>query len=252
MPLLPCSCSPDLPPRFETVPETGSTSTDLLARLSRGEPVAEGYWLVADRQSAGRGRQGRNWLDGAGNFMGSTAVALHRHDPPAPSLSFIAALAVYDTLVPHLANPHALSLKWPNDVLLGNAKLAGILLERVGDTAVIGIGVNLASAPALPDRAVGDWRSVGPALDRDTFARDLARSFDRELGRWRQFGLEPILGRWLAAAHPLGSPLSVHAGNGASVSGEFAGLEADGALRLRLADGTVRVIHAGDVTVQGT
>lgn len=246
------SCSPDLPPRFETVPETASTSSDLLARFSQGEPVEEGYWLVADRQSAGRGRQGRSWLDGAGNFMGSTAVRLHPQDPPAPSLSFVAALAVYEALLAHLANPRALSLKWPNDVLLAGAKLAGILLERSGDTAVVGIGVNLASAPTLPDRAVGDMRSMGPAPARDTFARDLMLSFDRELGRWRQFGLEPILSRWLAAAHPLGSPLSVHAGDGMRVAGEFAGLEPDGALRLRLADGALRVIHAGDVTVEGT
>ena len=238
--------------RFAIVPETGSTSADLLDRLSQGTPVEEGAWLVADRQSAGRGRQGRGWLDGPGNFMGSTAVRLLPQDPAPASLSFVAALAVYEAVLGRVATPLSVRLKWPNDVLLDGAKLAGILLERAGDAAVIGIGVNLAWSPALPDRATGHLKRIGPAPDRDAFARDLAQSFDRELDRWRQFGLTPILSRWLAAAHPLGSPLAVHGADGSRVSGTFDGLEADGALRLRLADGSARVIHAGDVTIEGT
>ena len=238
--------------RFAIVPETGSTSADLLDRLSQGTPVEEGAWLVADRQSAGRGRQGRGWLDGPGNFMGSTAVRLLPQDPAPASLSFVAALAVYEAVLGRVATPLSVRLKWTNDVLLDGAKLAGILLERAGDAAVIGIGVNLAWSPALPDRATGHLKRIGPAPDRDAFARDLAQSFDRELDRWRQFGLTPILSRWLAAAHPLGSPLAVHGADGSRVSGTFDGLEADGALRLRLADGAARVIHAGDVTLEGS
>jgi BirA family transcriptional regulator, biotin operon repressor / biotin---[acetyl-CoA-carboxylase] ligase len=236
-----------LPPRLEFVAETGSTSADLLARHAGGEPVHEGTWLVAARQSAGRGRQGRSWLDGPGNFMGSTAVRLLPQDPPPASLSFVAALAVYEVLLARVAKPLSLQLKWPNDVLLDGAKLAGILLERAGDAAVIGIGVNLAWSPELAGRATGHLRSIGPAPDRDAFARDLVVSFDRELDRWRQFGLDPILTRWLAAAHPVGAGLAVHGADGSRISGTFDGLEPDGALRLRLADGLVRVIHAGDV-----
>jgi BirA family transcriptional regulator, biotin operon repressor / biotin---[acetyl-CoA-carboxylase] ligase len=216
------------------------------------EHLPEGYWLVADRQSAGRGRQGRSWLDARGNFMGSTVVHLTPHDPPAASLSFVAALAAYEAVLNHVSTPLSLQLKWPNDLLLEGAKLAGILLERAGDAAVIGIGINLGWAPALADRATGHLKRLGPAPDRDAFARELAASFDRELDRWRQFGLEPLLARWLAAAHPPGSPLGVHGADGAAISGAFDGLEPDGALRLRLADGSVRVIHAGDVTLQGS
>ena len=236
--------------RIEIVPQTGSTSADLLARLSGGDHVEEGHWLVADRQNAGRGRQGRAWLDAPGNFMGSTVVRLDERSPPPASLSFVAALAVYEALLPHLTTPQALQLKWPNDVLLGEAKLAGILLERVGNAAVVGIGVNLAWSPELEGRLAGNLKDMGPAPDRDAFAREIAASFDRELDRWRQFGVEPLFTRWLAAAHPLGAPLAVHAADGVHVSGAFAGLEPDGALRLRLADGAVRVIHAGDVTVE--
>jgi len=241
-----------LPARIEIVAETGSTSADLLARLAGGEAVPEGYWLVADRQSAGRGRQGRTWLDAPGNFMGSTVVRLVPQDPAPASLSFVAALAVYEAVLGHLASPHALQLKWPNDVLLWGAKLAGILLERAGDSAVVGIGVNLAATPALAERPARHLGAAGPAPGRDPFARTLAAAFDQELDRWRQFGLGPILARWGVAAHPAGAALCVHGADGSRVSGTFDGLEPDGALRLRLADGSCRVIHAGDVTIEGS
>ncbi len=242
---------PDRPTRVELIAETGSTSADLLRRLADLEAVQEGAWLVAERQTAGRGRQGRTWLGGPGNFMGSTTVRLHPQDPPPATLSFVAALATYEAVLRHVPMPHSVRLKWPNDLLLGGAKMAGILLERAGDVAVVGIGVNLRAAPLLPERSAGYLAQRGPAPDRDAFARDLAASFDQELHRWRQFGTEPLFARWLAAAHPVGSPLSVHSAEGESVSGEFAGLEQDGALRLRLADGSMRVIHAGDVTLEG-
>jgi BirA family biotin operon repressor/biotin-[acetyl-CoA-carboxylase] ligase len=233
------------------IPETGSTNADLLARLAAGERLSEGDWLVADRQTQGRGRQGRGWLDAPGNFMGSTVVHLSPQDPPAASLSFVAALAVYETVLARLGNPRELELKWPNDVLLGGDKFCGLLLEREGETVVVGVGINLAAAPALDDRRARALAELGPAPDRDVFAADLAAQFDRELGRWRQYGLEPILNRWIAAAHPPGTALTVHEPNGAALSGQFAGLERDGALRLRLADGAVRVIHAGDVMLGG-
>jgi len=232
---------------IHTVPETGSTNADVLARLAAGERLAEGDWLVADRQTFGRGRQGRSWIDASGNFMGSTVVHVSPQDPPPASLSFVAALAVYEAVLARLGSPHELELKWPNDVLLGGDKFCGLLLEREGETVVVGIGVNLASAPAVDDRRTRTLAEFGPAPDRDAFAADLAVRFDLELGRWRQYGLEPILNRWLAAAHLPGTPLMVHEPNGTSLSGTFAGLERDGALRLRLADDTLRVIHAGDV-----
>ena len=230
--------------------ETGSTNADMLARLAAGERIPEGDWLVADRQTVGRGRQGRSWLDGPGNFMGSTVVHVSPRDPPPASLSFVAALAVYETVLARLGHPRDLQLKWPNDVLLGGGKFCGLLLEREGSSVVVGIGVNLSSAPRAEARARA-LAEYGPAPERDAFAADLAARFDLELSRWRQFGLEPILNRWLAAAHPVGSTLTVHEPNGSRVSGAFDGLEFDGALRLRLAEGSTRVIHAGDVMLGG-
>ena len=237
--------------RIETIPETGSTSADLLARLAAAERVPEGHWLVAGRQTAGRGRQGRRWLDAPGNFMGSTVVHLSPQDPLPATLSFVAALAVYEAVLPRLAQPRDLQLKWPNDVLLRGDKFCGILLEREGHHAVVGIGVNLAAAPQVPDRTVRSLADEGPAPLQAAFATELAFRFDQELARWRQFGLGPTLVRWLAAAHPAGTPLTVHDPAGERIAGTFEGLDPDGALRLRLADGSARVIHAGDVTLEG-
>jgi BirA family biotin operon repressor/biotin-[acetyl-CoA-carboxylase] ligase len=237
---------------IDFVPEAGSTNADLIARLAAGERVPEGYWLVADRQTLGRGRQGRVWLDAVGNFMGSTVVHLSAQDPAPASLSFVAALAVYEAVLPRIPNPRELQLKWPNDVLLGGGKFCGLLLEREGPHAVVGIGVNLVSAPAVEARRTRALAEFGPPPSRDVFAAALAAQFDLELGRWRQFGLAPILKRWRAAAHPPGTPLTVHEGNGRIVSGVFDDLEPDGALRLRLEDGSARVIHAGDVMLKDT
>jgi BirA family biotin operon repressor/biotin-[acetyl-CoA-carboxylase] ligase len=238
--------------RRDIVPETGSTNADLLARLAAGEDLSEGYWLIADRQSAGRGRQGRAWLDAPGNFMGSTLVRLGANDPAAASLSFVAALAVYAAVSGQIATPATLQLKWPNDVLLAGAKFCGILLERARDHAVIGIGVNLAAAPPVAGRttmALGD-RGLRP--DRDLFALELGARFAIELDRWRKQGTGPMFTRWQAAAHPLGTRLTVHDGDGTAITGHYDGLNPDGALRLALDNGTRRMIHAGDVSHQGS
>lgn len=234
-------------PRLDIVPQAGSTNADLLARLQSGDVIAENYWLIADRQNHGRGRQGRQWLDAPGNFMGSTVVSISAHDPSPSSLSFVTALAVYETVVARLADPRVLQLKWPNDLLLGGRKLCGILLEREGNHAVVGVGVNLAAAPNVADRETSAMSQLGALPDRDHFARQLAENFALELSRWREFGTEPIFNRWQAAAHPVGTRLLVHNHVGTRIPGTFEGLEADGALRLRLDDGSTHVIHAGDV-----
>ena len=127
------------------------------------------------------------------------------------------------------------------------AKLAGILLEREGEVLVVGVGVNLAKAPVIEGRQTIALAAFGPAPDRDLFAAALAASFATELERWRSYGLDPLTRRWQAAAHPPGTPLTVAPPGEAPLTGGFDGLTEDGALRLRLADGTARVMHAGDV-----
>lgn len=233
---------------IEIFPQLASTSGTLLERVAAGEPVAEGAWIVADRQTSGRGRQGRTWFDGHGNFMGSTFVASHPGDPPMGTLALAIGLAVREVVLKQLPAGHEVVLKWPNDLLIGGAKLCGVLLEGARGGVVVGIGVNLLVAPELPDRATVSLAALGARPDRDTFAHDLAFAVEREVERWRTFGLEPLIRRWVAAAHPVGTPL--RAGEGDAVTeGTFAGLAPDGALQLRLADGSVRAIHAGEINL---
>ncbi len=212
-----------------------------------GDPNAvEGDWLVARRQDAGRGRQGREWQSLDGNFFGSTLVQLKDSDPPSSSLSLIAGLALRDAI--EVAAPHADTLlKWPNDLLLGGAKAAGILLERAGDRVVVGFGVNLAVAPDIEGRDTASFADV-VQMAPQAFAPLLAGAFARLLAAWRSSGAAATAMAWLQRSHPIGTVLRVHDGDRQVREGYFAGIEDDGALRLKVGD-TVETIHAGDVSV---
>jgi len=195
-------------------------------------------------QEAGRGRQGRGWRSLRGNFFGSTLVEVQPGDPPAPTLSLAAGLALIEA-VDAVAPDLALLLKWPNDLLLRGDKLAGILLERSGERIVAGFGVNLAASPPLDGRKAA---SLDGAIRPTAFAPLLAGSFARLLGLWR--GSEPgaIARAWMVRAHPIGTELTVHSGADEKISGKFDGLEPDGALRLGTAAG-VEIVRAGDVSL---
>ena len=223
---------------IRTVAETGSTNDDL-AVLAR-EGADEGLWLRAERQTGGKGRQGRPWQSPPGNLHASTLVRLRPDDPPAPTLALVAAVALHEAASVHASG---VRIKWPNDLLADEAKLAGILLEREGDAVVIGFGVNLAIHPRDLDRPATSLAALaGTAPDPADFLGVLAEIFDRCLDRWRSEGLAAIRRRWLDAAHPLGTALSTPEGEGS-----FEGLDDSGALRLRRADGTIGLVHAGDV-----
>ena len=212
-----------------------------MAALAR-DGAPEGSWLRAERQTGGRGRQGRGWHSPVGNLYASTLVRLRAGDPPAPSLALVAAVALHE-VVHAFAPDGGCAIKWPNDLLVDGAKLAGILLERVDEAVVIGFGVNLAEHPKDLERPVTSLAAVlGSAPAPQAFLETLAESFARWLARWRTEGVSPIRNRWLLAAHPVGTALSTSEGEGL-----FDGLTEAGSLRLRLADGSARVIHAGDV-----
>lgn len=226
--------------QIRTVPEAGSTNDDVAGLARDGAP--EGLWLRAERQTGGRGRQGRAWQSLEGNLYTSTLVRVRQDDPPAPTLALVAAVALHQVAAAH-APECAITIKWPNDLLVDGAKLSGILLERAGDAVVIGFGVNLAHHPEDLGRPATSLAALtGTAPDPAAFLEMLAESFARWLQRWRTEGLGPIRFQWLSAAHPIGTALSTPEGEGL-----FDGLDDTGALRLRLADGAVRIIHAGDV-----
>jgi len=232
--------------RIRHVAETGSTNADLRALIASGWP--EGQWLRAERQTAGRGRQGRRWESPSGNLHASTLIRLRPADPPVTGLGLMLGVAVHaglSSLVP-VAD---LQLKWPNDVMASGAKLAGMLLEREGDCVIAGVGVNIAAPPSLPDRptiALADLPE-GRTLSPDEVLAALVASLDHWLAVWRAEGMATISAAWCARAHPVGTRLTVGTGTDLPQQGEFLGLDRDGALILRRDDGTRQIIHSGDV-----
>jgi BirA family biotin operon repressor/biotin-[acetyl-CoA-carboxylase] ligase len=185
------------------------------------------------------------WESIEGNFFGSTLVQLRPSDPPAPSLALVAGLALIEAVEIEAPN-QCLSLKWPNDLLLGDAKLAGILLERSGDRIVAGFGVNIAVAPALPNRKTASLNGIRDIAPQ-AFAPVLAGKFAQILGIWRSSEPAQFAQAWMTRAHAIGTPLEVHSGPGERVGGTFDGIEPDGAMRLKRRDGMIDIIRAGDV-----
>jgi BirA family transcriptional regulator, biotin operon repressor / biotin---[acetyl-CoA-carboxylase] ligase len=253
---------------FSHLAEVGSTNDWLLAQAA-GLP--DGHWVIADRQTAGRGRRGRVWRDGAGNLMASVLV---RASGPLQQLSFVAALALRDALddliydaaldpgpgflsavesrTPDQVRDDShgarhFSLKWPNDVLLNGIKISGILLESAGDALVIGFGVNITSHPAGTERPATSLAAAGLAIPApvDLLAR-LMPAFAQWRALWAAQGFEPIRAAWLQHAAGVGDRIAARLG-AETLEGRFEGLAADGALALRLDDGSLRPIHAGEV-----
>lgn len=219
---------------------------DLLIRAAQGAP--EGLWLRADAQDGGRGRLGRAWESPKGNLFASVIVRLRDNDPAPAGLAFVTAVAAYDA-VRYMAPEVDIRLKWPNDILAHDgSKLCGILLERAADAIVVGIGLNLVWHPKNLDRKVSDLLTLGATPpDAQTALKILADAFGRYLNVWRLSGLATILHYWERHAHPRGAALSVKLPDGEELNGLYAGLDDDGALQLRLADGSIRAIHAADV-----
>ena len=257
------------------LPEVGSTNDWLLARA---DALPDGHWVITDRQTAGRGRRGRVWNDGAGNFMGSVLV---KAQGQVQQLSFVAALALHDALTsitsplarevdsrvarrerggpnPSPGPPSAsldlsrkgrgeFTLKWPNDVLLDGTKCSGILLERQGEALVIGIGINLAHYPEGTERPATSLAAAGlPVPTPVALLDELAAAFRHWRETWAIHGFAPIRTAWLARASGVGSRIVARLG-GESPEGVFTGLADDGALLMQLDDGSTRAIHAGEV-----
>ena len=236
--------------RLEIHPELASTSSHLIERARRGEP--DGLAVLALRQTAGRGQGGRNWSDKAGNLALSLLLRPRHPARDAPQWGLLGGVALIEAARAIDPEPGALSLRWPNDLLRHGAKCAGVLSECAtspdGGLAwvVLGFGVNLAHAPAVPDRATG--RLGGPAIPPEAFA---ARLLDR-VEAWKRLhgsqGFGAVRRAWVAHGPSLGSRITARCGGG-MVEGGFAGLAEDGSLLLDTGRGRARVA-AGEVLDQ--
>lgn len=230
-----------LPDRLIRHAEIDSTNSEARRLAEAGErgPV----WIMADRQTAGRGRRGRAWETAAGNL--AATLLLTSPPPDFAQLSFAAALAVADTAA-HFAPTAPITVKWPNDVLAGGRKLAGILLESGPGWLAVGIGINLAHFPTgteFPATALAEF--VTPPSPQDARAV-LAARFAHWYGAWMTEGFETLRAAWLARADGLGAPIRARLASHETRHGVFEGIDGSGALLLN-EQGRVTAIAAGEV-----
>ncbi|ATQ43057.1 biotin--[acetyl-CoA-carboxylase] ligase [Caulobacter mirabilis] len=242
-------------PPIEALEEVDSTNAEARRRAEAGEtgPV----WITAKRQTAGHGRRGRAWETGQGNLAATLLFVTDKPPAEAAQVSFLAALAVAD-LADVFVPPELVRLKWPNDPMVGGLKVCGILVESGphpsgGLWIAMGVGVNLATPPVSPERpatAFTEHMTTPPPAPLDALAL-LARNFERWRVLWQSHGFPPIAEAWTRRAQGLGQPCVARLGN-ETVEGIAEGLDGDGALRLRLPDGMLRRITAGDVFFGGS
>jgi BirA family biotin operon repressor/biotin-[acetyl-CoA-carboxylase] ligase len=225
-----------------------STNREAADHARRG--AAEGVTIVADEQTAGRGRQGRSWTSKKGSGAYFSTILRPRIEPRHYTLiPLMAAVTVYDALLKGwLIGP---DIKWPNDVLVGDKKIAGILSEMVdtpaGHAIILGIGINLRDADPELDATSIEAESTSPA-ERD----DVIRTVHDQLSTlYEPLHRDPItiLEEWSRRSSYFdGKDVMVDLGNGESYIGTTSGLKENGALRVMLPDGSVKAVQAGDVT----
>ena len=228
-----------------------STADLCRSRAEAGEPA--GLAILARRQSAGRGTRGRVWAGAPGNLFLSALLRPHGPAREASQWSLLAGVALAEALSAYLPDASVLALKWPNDVLLGGRKVAGILAESAADGRgglswlSLGFGANLACAPDVPDRPTACLAEFGPPPSPDALAWQVLDS----LARWQcvhdRAGFAPVRAAFLARAPAPGTKLTLRLGE-RWLGGAFAGLGEDGSLLLR-SGGQVHAFAAGEVTI---
>lgn len=232
---------------FETV---GSTNDEVMQRADRG--AEEGAVVWAKRQVSGRGRRGRIWQSPEGNLYSSILVRPESSAEVAAQLSFVTALAVGETVAAHIPPGHRIGFKWPNDVQVDGAKIAGILLESaVGanglvSQVVIGTGINVGWQPADTPYPATSLATLGGEKSLEPVLQTYCHAMARWIARWRSEGFAAIREAWLGQAGNIGQIIEVKTGRDV-LTGRFARLDETGALILEDTDGRTTRVTAGEI-----
>jgi BirA family biotin operon repressor/biotin-[acetyl-CoA-carboxylase] ligase len=236
--------------RLSAYDTLGSTNAEALALARAGERGP--LWITAARQTAGRGRRGNVWVSEPGNLYASLLLTDAAPAAHLPELCFVAALALLDAVRGAAAKLETrLKLKWPNDLLLGDAKLAGILIEAetIGGrtTSVVGIGVNCAHHPAGTAYPATHLAASGVTVTPAALVRTLTGAMAARLAQWdRGAGFAAIRAEWLTNAAGIGSAIHVRLAD-RELAGTFETLDQTGRLMLRLPAGNLEAITAGEM-----
>ena len=237
--------------RFGSVASTNDEARRLAERGAPDRTV-----VLAEAQTAGRGRYSRQWASPRGNLYASYIFRPALPARHAAQIGYVAAVAVHDTVAATIRKPSAAACKWPNDVLVGGEKIAGILpVSSIGadgalDWIVLGIGLNVVSAPADAVRPATSLAAHGRAPPGPGAAlAALTRTLDGWIVRWLGEGFGCIREAWLERAGPAGTEIRVVLPD-RSVAGRFGGIDRDGALILDTKTGR-EIVHSGEVFAAG-
>jgi BirA family biotin operon repressor/biotin-[acetyl-CoA-carboxylase] ligase len=234
--------------------EIDSTNEEARRRAQSGDLGP--CWLTARTQTAGRGRLGRQWESPPGNLFATALFRFPRPPAEAALACFSAGLAVIDAVEASGADASTLALKWPNDVLLGPAKLAGILIETGSEQRELwmaaGFGVNVATAPAMPERATACLADLprGSEVTAEGFLVELDQAFRLRIASLLAKGFAPTREDWLRRAAHLGVRVEVNPLSG-RIEGVMEGVAEDGSLVLRLDNGGLHHVRAGEISILG-
>lgn len=241
--------------RLDLVRLAAVGSTNDLIREAAEAGAAAGRMIVAEQQTAGRGRHGRIWQSPPGNLYASLLLRPTRPMGELASLSLVVGLVLAEA-VEALGCPVRAELKWPNDVLLGDGKLAGILLEgssadgRRCDWLIVGMGINVRAAPGVDvGYPTATLAAAGlPNVQPGDLLGALCPRLTRGLAAWERAGFAPFRDRWLARARGLGGAIELRLGQ-RTVQGTLEGIDMGGALLVRGADGVLEHHAAGELVL---
>ncbi|HIJ37518.1 MAG TPA: biotin--[acetyl-CoA-carboxylase] ligase [Rhodospirillaceae bacterium] len=235
-----------LPPPFllVTLDQTDSTNDEVKRRAAAG--AQHGLVVMASSQTAGRGRRGRQWESPPGNLHCSLLIDPGPNPGLAPQLAFVAAVALQSALA-ELLPAKSIQVKWPNDILCGGHKIAGMLLELASPWVVLGVGVDIAEAPSGVLYPATSLRRHGSGAEPEDVLAGFCHYLLPLYQTWRQEGFPPIRNAWLDRVGGIGCPMTVRPTAEQTVEGRFAGLDEQGALLLDRPDGKRITLVAGDV-----
>ena len=223
-----------------------ATSTSDLVRAARVSGAVSGTAFQARRQTQGRGRHGRNWQSPLGNLYMSFLLTPKRAKSEWAPLSLVLSLALAEALETHIAS-RRVQLKWPNDVLVDDKKIAGILLEVEGDAVIIGMGVNILVAPEVADGWASTRLADTSKVEADEFRDGLVACLEKTITIWQEQGFAPFHAPWQKRAAFLNRPIQFEDVGAHSLNGIFRGINEDGMMRLETEDGKTRTLTAGEV-----
>jgi BirA family biotin operon repressor/biotin-[acetyl-CoA-carboxylase] ligase len=236
-------------------PSATSSNDWALAVLRQSGSEAEGRCFQVGEQTKGRGRRGKQWVSQTGDGLYLSIILCPKAPRTTwPSLSFMASLAVYRALLGFIEDSYirVCSLKWPNDILCFNRKLAGILLEASMEGVIVGCGINLANAPVIaqtdfPPIAL-DELANHQIVDPKALACEVIRQMAALYATWQAGGMQIILDEWRSYCDMKGRSVRIHTVKDV-VSGSYVDIGSNGQLIVQTAGGEIVQIHAGDVEI---